>query len=352
VTVRKLEFETDAYAFADKALAAWYGEGDAAVDKKGVVLMVTAGKEGAVVGGKGFLAAVGEDLADSVAADNIPIFAEEEKFNAAVTTSVDRIEAALNGTPVPGAFQEWFFPGGGCLWCFFSMQSLVCAVNLKRDKHNTLPPPNINQKQHPNTNTDAPKRNDFVRQRTYKTKEETEKSKTVTSTVVLTLLFIACVVPMLQYYGYTSRCARGCGRCVHDLGGVLVVAGRVYGLCPRACKSVPVTNAPRARKAQSSSASLLLTHLEQELSVPLLLRLLFCRRGGAAAAFKGRTRRLAPTPFNPPFFFFFSLSPSCRWGLISHHPQRRLSFFCVKTAAPLRREEHRKKPTPPPFNFV
>lgn len=51
----------------------------------------------------------------------------------------------------------------------------------------------------------APKRNDAVRQRTYKTKEETEKSKTVTSTVVLTLLLIACVVPMLQYYGYTAR---------------------------------------------------------------------------------------------------------------------------------------------------
>jgi hypothetical protein len=46
--------------------------------------------------------------------------------------------------------------------------------------------------------TEAPKRNDAVRQRTYKTKAETEKSKTVTSTVVLTLLVIACVVPMLR----------------------------------------------------------------------------------------------------------------------------------------------------------
>jgi hypothetical protein len=48
-------------------------------------------------------------------------------------------------------------------------------------------------------------RADTTRQRTYKTKEETEKSKTVTSTVVLSLLLIACVVPMLQYYGYTAR---------------------------------------------------------------------------------------------------------------------------------------------------
>lgn len=51
----------------------------------------------------------------------------------------------------------------------------------------------------------APKRQDNVRKRTYKTKEETEKGKTVTSTVVLSLLLIACVVPMLQYYGYTSE---------------------------------------------------------------------------------------------------------------------------------------------------
>lgn len=150
VTVRKLEFETDAYAFADKVLENWYGSD---VDKKGVVLMVTTGKEGAASGGESFVKAVGEDLLDSIASDNIPIFAEEEKFNAAVTTSVDRLVAKINGEAVP----------------------------------------------------EAPRRNDAVRQRTYKTKEETEKSKTVTSTVVLTLLIIACVVPMLQYYGYTAR---------------------------------------------------------------------------------------------------------------------------------------------------
>jgi hypothetical protein len=103
----------------------------------------------------------------------------------------------------------------------------------------------------------APKRNDAERKRTYKTKEETEKTKAVraplcrhaarlragqaggwvflgggggwgacraaprpslaaqlavllcalqvTATVVVTLLVIAVVVPMLQYYGYTAR---------------------------------------------------------------------------------------------------------------------------------------------------
>lgn len=52
---------------------------------------------------------------------------------------------------------------------------------------------------------EAPTRLDVSRQRTYKTKEEVEKSKTLTSTVVVTLLVIAVVVPMLQYYGYTAR---------------------------------------------------------------------------------------------------------------------------------------------------
>lgn len=46
--------------------------------------------------------AVGDELLDSVASDNIPIFAEEEKFNAAVTTAVDRLEAKLQGNAVPG----------------------------------------------------------------------------------------------------------------------------------------------------------------------------------------------------------------------------------------------------------
>jgi len=151
VTVRKLEFETDAFAFADKVVENWYP--GAAKDNKGVLLVVTAGKEGAISGGDKFLAAVGDELLDSIVSDNISIFTEEEKYNQTVLSSVERIEAQLNGQKVP----------------------------------------------------DAPIRADNTRQRTYKTKEETEKSKTVTSTVVLSLLLIACVVPMLQYYGYTAR---------------------------------------------------------------------------------------------------------------------------------------------------
>lgn len=41
--------------------------------------------------------------------------------------------------------------------------------------------------------------------RTYKTKAETAEKKNITGTIVLVLLGIAVVVPMVQYYGYTSK---------------------------------------------------------------------------------------------------------------------------------------------------
>lgn len=97
--------------------------------------------------------AVSEDLIDSIVTDNIPIFTEEEKYNATVLTSLDRIEAAIQGKPIP----------------------------------------------------EAPQRADTTRQRTYKTKAETDRAKSVTGTVVGALLLIAVVVPMLQYYGYTAK---------------------------------------------------------------------------------------------------------------------------------------------------
>ena len=50
----------------------------------------------------------------------------------------------------------------------------------------------------------APARKDATRKRTYKTRAETDKTRNVTATIVLSLLGISVVVPMLQYYGYTS----------------------------------------------------------------------------------------------------------------------------------------------------
>jgi uncharacterized protein len=47
----------------------------------------------------------------------------------------------------------------------------------------------------------APQRADGTRKRTYKTKQEVDKTRNITSTIVLALLFISVVVPMLQYWG-------------------------------------------------------------------------------------------------------------------------------------------------------
>ena len=51
----------------------------------------------------------------------------------------------------------------------------------------------------------APQRAAEGKQRTYKTKQETDKSRNVFATIVLVLLGISVIVPMLQYWGYTSK---------------------------------------------------------------------------------------------------------------------------------------------------
>jgi len=146
-TVRKLEFESDAFAFGDKLVSKWY-PGDAS-EKSGLLLVVTATKDGALTGGGSFMKAVGDDLIDSVVGENLSILTEEEKYNEAVKSSVDRVVAKLSGLADPG----------------------------------------------------APQRAERVRQRTYKTKKETEATKPATATIVLTLLGISFIVPMLQYFG-------------------------------------------------------------------------------------------------------------------------------------------------------
>lgn len=149
-TVRKLEFESDAFAFGDKLVSKWFPKDS---DKRGVLLVVTSGKDGALTGGQSFMKAIGDDLIDSVIGENVIIFTEEEKYNEAVQSSVDRVVASLTGKADPG----------------------------------------------------PPQRAEKVRRRTYKTKAETEQNKTATSTIVLTLLGISVVVPMLQYFGYTNE---------------------------------------------------------------------------------------------------------------------------------------------------
>ncbi|GFH18302.1 predicted protein, partial [Haematococcus lacustris] len=148
ITVRKLEYETDAFAFSDKLLANWYPKAER--DNKGVLMVVTAAKEGALTGGAAFMDAIGDELLDSIVGDQIPIYTEQEKYNLTVESSLERVIAKLEGKTVP-----------------------VRADDTKR--------------------------------RTYRTKEETDKSKNITATVVASLLLIAVVVPMLQYYGYVAK---------------------------------------------------------------------------------------------------------------------------------------------------
>jgi len=151
ITVRKLVFEQDPYAFGDKVLETWYPtleEGN----NKGNLLLVKTAKEAAVVGGPQFLKAVGDDVLESVLTKNVPINLEYEKFNEALTSSVDRIAAVLEGKPDPGP-----------------------PAKFGKDTS-----------------------------RTFKTKEETGAKREVFSNVVVGLLVISFVVPMLQYFGYVT----------------------------------------------------------------------------------------------------------------------------------------------------
>ena len=150
ITVRKLVFEQDPFAFGDKVLETWYPtleEGN----NKGNLLLVKNTKEGAVVGGPAFLKGVGNDVLDSILSKNIPINLDEEKYGEALTSSVDRIVAALEGKADPG----------------------------------------------------PPVKYEKSREKTYKTKEETNEKRGLLN-VVIGLLVISFVVPMVQYFGYVA----------------------------------------------------------------------------------------------------------------------------------------------------
>ena len=66
------------------------------------LLLVKNTKEGAIVGGPAFLKGVGNDVLDSILSKNIPINLDDEKYGEALTSSVDRIVAALEGKADPG----------------------------------------------------------------------------------------------------------------------------------------------------------------------------------------------------------------------------------------------------------
>ena len=98
VTLRKLLSDPDAFTYADKVLESWYPTREEG-DKKGVLLVITSAREGAVTGGPAFLSAVGDDVLDGVITENIGNLAEQEKWNEISVSSVERIGRALRGEP-------------------------------------------------------------------------------------------------------------------------------------------------------------------------------------------------------------------------------------------------------------
>ncbi|KAJ7540054.1 hypothetical protein O6H91_05G017700 [Diphasiastrum complanatum] len=152
VTVRKLTSKADAFEFADQLLERWYPTIEEGNDK-GVVLLVTTQKEGAVTGGPAFTKAVGDNILEGVVSENLPVLATEEKYNEALYSTAKRLAAAIDGLPDPG----------------------------------------------------GPKFQENKRESNFRTRQETEEKRGQFTTVVGGLLVIAFVVPMAQYYAYVSK---------------------------------------------------------------------------------------------------------------------------------------------------
>ncbi|KNA04482.1 hypothetical protein SOVF_199350 [Spinacia oleracea] len=152
VTVRKLTSKADAFEYADQVLEKWYPSVEDG-DNKGIVVLVTSQKEGAVTGGPSFIKAVGENILDATVSENLPVLATDEKYNEAIYSSAKRLVAAIDGLPDPG----------------------------------------------------GPSFKDSKRESNFKSKEETEEKRGQFSLVVGGLLVVAFVVPMAQYYAYVSK---------------------------------------------------------------------------------------------------------------------------------------------------
>eukprot|EP00244_Chara_vulgaris_P008858 TRINITY_DN359_c0_g1_i1.p1 TRINITY_DN359_c0_g1~~TRINITY_DN359_c0_g1_i1.p1 ORF type:complete len:315 (-),score=53.09 TRINITY_DN359_c0_g1_i1:717-1661(-) len=152
VTLRKVTSKADAFEFSDELLEKWYPTVEEGTNK-GILLLVTTQKEGAVTGGPSFIESVGEDILESVSTLNLPVFAGEEKYNEAITSSVKRLAAVIRKLPDPG----------------------------------------------------APAVADSKRVSNYKSKGETASKRDQFTTAVGGLLVIAFVVPMIQFYAYVAK---------------------------------------------------------------------------------------------------------------------------------------------------
>ncbi|KAG5541339.1 hypothetical protein RHGRI_021240 [Rhododendron griersonianum] len=131
ITVRKLTSKADAFEYADQVLERWYPSVEEG-NNKGIVVLVTSQKEGAITGGPAFIKAVGDGILDATVSENLPgikstassnsevllssnphmtafgellwyqVLATEEKYNEAIYSSAKRLVAAIDGLPDPG----------------------------------------------------------------------------------------------------------------------------------------------------------------------------------------------------------------------------------------------------------
>lgn len=63
--------KADAFEYADQVLEKWYPSVEEG-NNKGIVVLITSQKEGAVTGGPAFVRAVGENVLDATVSENLP----------------------------------------------------------------------------------------------------------------------------------------------------------------------------------------------------------------------------------------------------------------------------------------
>ncbi|KAK4393389.1 hypothetical protein Sango_1809700 [Sesamum angolense] len=106
VTVRKHTSKADAFEYADQVLECWYPTVEEC-NKKGIVVLITSQKEGAVIGGPEFIQALGDSVLDGTKAFEVLRDTDEQcqklyytfyykKYNEAVFSSAN-VVAAIEG---------------------------------------------------------------------------------------------------------------------------------------------------------------------------------------------------------------------------------------------------------------
>ena len=63
--------KADAFEYADQVLEKWYPSIEEG-NNKGIVVLITSQKEGAITGGPAFIEAVGENILDATVSENLP----------------------------------------------------------------------------------------------------------------------------------------------------------------------------------------------------------------------------------------------------------------------------------------